>query len=112
VAAEDIKDHQFTSKNQPKNRRSRKGVPNRATVYKQMLKLKVDVFDPTGSKVRLSLYEAAALGQIKSAMEGNTRAWIEIQDSLFGKQSVNLGLTAEDIKNLTDAELDNLIAKT
>src|SRR5258705_901831 len=100
MAAEDIKDHQFSSKNQPKGRRSRNGVPNRATVYKYLHKAKVDVADPAGGKVRLSLYEAAALGQIKSAMEGNTRAWIEIQDSLFGKQSmnVNLDLTAEDIK--------------
>jgi hypothetical protein len=75
-----------------------------------MLKLKVDVSNPTGGTVRLSLYEAAALGQIRSAMEGNTRAWIEIQDSLFGKQKVNIDLTAEEIRNLTDQELDDLIA--
>jgi len=103
----------FTSENQPKNRPSRKGIPNRATVFKELLEMKVDVADPeTGTKKKVTLYEAAALGQIKSAMTGNTPAWKEIQDTLHGKQNnVNFNLTADELKNLTDAELDDLITR-
>jgi hypothetical protein len=112
MAAKDIKDHQFTSKNQPKNRRSRKGVPNRARVYKKLLNLSVDVVDPQRrtATIKVSLYEAMALGQIRSAMQGNTRAWIEIQDSLFGKQlsGVNFNITAAELEKLSDEQLDAL----
>lgn len=116
MAADDIKKHQFTSENQPKKRRSRKGIPNRATVYKNLLDLVVDVTDPTRrpATIKVTLYEAMALGQIRAAMLGNTRAWAEIQDSLFGKQAsgINLNVTAEMLSELSDAELDLLIKKT
>ena len=112
MAADDIKKHQFTRENQPKKRRSRKGVPNRATVYKNLLELVVSAPDPQGrGYTKLTLYEAAALGQIRAAMRGNTNAWKEIQDSLFGKQmsSVNVNITAEQLKQLSDEQLDALI---
>lgn len=114
MAADDIKKHQFTSENQPKKRRSRKGVPNRATVYKNLLGLVVNTPDPQGrGYIKLTLYEAMALGQMRAAMRGNTNAWKEIQDSLFGKQlnSVNVNITAEQLKQLSDEELDALIRK-
>jgi hypothetical protein len=114
MAADDIKKHQFTSENQPKRRRSRKGVPNRATVYKNLLELVVDAPDPQRKGyIKLTLYEAMALGQMRAAMQGNTNAWKEIQDSLFGKQlnSVNVNITAEQLKQLSDEELDALIRK-
>lgn len=104
----------FTKANQPAGaRKSRKGIPNRATVFKRLLELKTKVTDPEKrGQLQVTLYEAMALGQIQSAMKGNTRAFQEIQDSLFGKQSnVNLNLSADELKNLTDAELDDLIAK-
>jgi hypothetical protein len=114
MAADDIKKHQFTSENQPKRRRSRKGIPNRATVYKNLLELLVNAPDPQGrGYIKLTLYEAMALGQMRAAMHGNTNAWKEIQDSLFGKQmsSVNVNITAEQLKQLSDEELDALIRK-
>ena len=54
-----------------------------------------------------------ALGQIRAAIRGNTRAWIEIQDSLHGKQlpSVNFNITADELKKLSDEELDDLMKK-
>lgn len=63
------------------------GTRNRATVINEMLEKKTKVADPSDPSNRLdvSLYEAMVLGQIKSAMEGNTRAFQEIQDTLFGK---------------------------
>lgn len=86
----------FTSENQPKARRSRKGVPNRATVFKKLLAMKVEVTDPaTREKMKVTLYEAAALGQIRSAMKGNTNAWKEIQDSLHGKQKEQTELSGD-----------------
>src|SRR5215210_9335465 len=103
--------HRFTSENQPKQRRSRRGIPNRATIYKKLLNLVVDAPDPQRKgHIKLSLYEAMALGQMRAAMHGNTRAWIEIQDSLFGKQTneVNVRLSADQLKQLSDHELDAL----
>lgn len=79
----------FTSENQPPGyKKSRKGIPNRATVFKRLLKLKIQVADPSDPKhktMEVPLYEAAALGQIKAAMNGNANAWKEIQDTLHGK---------------------------
>jgi hypothetical protein len=94
------------------NPKGREPGPNRATVFKRLLELKVDVADPeSGAKKKVTLYEAAALGQVKSAMSGNTPAWKEIQDSLFGKQTVNLNLSPDELKSLTDKELDDLISQ-
>jgi hypothetical protein len=107
-----IKDEgvKFSSENQPANRGRKKGVPNRATVYKRLLKMKVDVKDPeTGDKIQVTLYEAMALGQIQSAMKGNTRAWQEIQDSLHGKLTDKTEHSGEirvkTAEDLTDDEL-------
>src|SRR3954467_15795944 len=77
----------FTSENQPANRKSRKGIPNRATVYKRILQTKTKIKMPDGDTKELTLYEAIALGQAQSAMKGNTNAWKEIQDSLHGKMA-------------------------
>ena len=76
----------FTPDNQPANRGRKKGVPNRATVYKKILQAKMEVDMPDGSQKELTVYEAIALGQARSAMKGNTNAWKEIQDSIHGKQ--------------------------
>lgn len=103
----------FTKDHRPaKGSNSRKGIPNRATVFKNLLEMKVDVADPEkGGKKKVTLYEAAALGQIQSAMKGNTRAFQEIQDSLFGKQTIKLDLKPEELKELSDQELDDLISQ-
>lgn len=92
---ENLKPKPFTSENQPKQRKSRKGIPNRATVFKKWLTAKVKIADPTATdkeaeQITVTLMEAAALGQIQSAMKGNTQAWKEIQDSLHGKQADKL----------------------
>jgi hypothetical protein len=76
----------FSTENQPAKNGRKKGVPNRATVYKNILKLKTKIKTPDGGTKEVTLYEAMALGQAKSAMKGNTNAWREIQDSLHGKQ--------------------------
>jgi len=81
----------------------RRGVPDRATVYKNLLKMMVDVVDPQRkhATIKVSLYEAMALGQIRATIKGNTNAWKEIQDSLFGKQlsGLNFNITSEELKN-------------
>jgi hypothetical protein len=85
----------FTSENQPANRGRKKGIPNRATVYEQILKLKTKVDAPDGTKKDVTFYEAIALGQAKSALDGNTPAWKEIQDSLHGKQTEKTEMSGE-----------------
>jgi hypothetical protein len=94
----------FTSQHQPANRGRKKGVPNRATVFKRLLKLKTKVADPSnpkGASLEVDLYTAAALGQILSAMKGNTRAWAEIQDTLHGKIPQPHEVTGRDGEPLT-----------
>jgi len=45
-------------------------------------------------------------------MHGNTRAWIEIQDSLFGKQHPDVNTNGlQDLSKLSDDQLDALIKK-
>lgn len=76
----------FTTENQPKVRGGRvKGTPNRSTVYKRILDTKMKIKLPDGTQKTMTLYEAVALGQVQSAMKGNTNAWKEIQDSIHGK---------------------------
>lgn len=77
----------FTAENQPANRGRKKGVPNRATVYKKILQAKTKVKMPDGEQREITVYEAIALGQAQSAMKGNTNAWKEIQDTLHGKMA-------------------------
>jgi hypothetical protein len=77
----------FTSENQPPaERKSRKGIPNRATVFKKFLNIKKAMPHPedAAKELKVTLYEAAALGQLLAAQQGNTQAWKEIQDSLHG----------------------------
>lgn len=75
----------FSSTNQPAKNGRKKGVPNRATVYKKILQTKMKVKMPDGGSKEMTVYEAIALGQAQSAMKGNTNAWKEIQDSIHGK---------------------------
>lgn len=93
----------FGPDNPPPGKGRPKGSPNRATVFKRLLKLKVEVDNPSKPDEKLSvpLYEAAALGQIISAMKGNHNAWKEIQDSLHGKQVEKTDLTSNGKDVLT-----------
>lgn len=93
---ENLKPKPFTTENQPANRGRKKGVPNRATVYKKILETKMSVKMPDGEKKELTVYEAIALGQAQSAMKGNTNAWKEIQDSIHGKMVDKSELTGKD----------------
>lgn len=93
---QNLKPKPFTSENQPENAGRKKGSLNRSTVFKNLLKIKVTSDDLKKLKIsdeladliksgKLSLHEAMALGQIQSAIKGNTKAFQEIQDSLYGK---------------------------
>jgi hypothetical protein len=93
----------FTSENQPAKRGSRKGIPNRATVYKRILESKITEKMPDGTEAQLTVYEATALGQVLSAKAGNTNAWKEIQDSIHGKMADTLNI---NVSELTDEELE------
>jgi hypothetical protein len=101
----------FTSENQPPaSSKSRKGIPNRATVFKKLLDLKVSVKNPADEekKIKLTMYEAAALGQLQAAMNGNPQAWKEIQDTLHGKMPDKLDVGNKDDKPFKTEEQNNL----
>ncbi len=89
-----LKPNTYSADNQPANRGRKKGVPNRATVYKKILETKTKIKMPDGTHQMLTVYEAIALGQAQSAMKGNTNAWKEIQDSLHGKMTDKLESTS------------------
>jgi hypothetical protein len=94
-----LKPKPFTSENQPSGAsKSRKGIPNRATVFKKLLTLKAEkvLLDATEAEKGLTLVEAAALGQLMSARKGNTNAWKEIQDSIHGKLADKSEHTGKD----------------
>lgn len=107
----------FTSENQPSGAaKSRKGIPNRATVFKKLLALKAEKVlpDATDAEQALTLYAAAALGQIVSARNGNTNAWKEIQDSIHGKladKQEHMGENGGPIKIQQDGDLSKLSTK-
>jgi hypothetical protein len=100
----------FTSENQPpKERKSRKGIPNRSTVFKRLLAIKTKLPHPADAskELNVTLYEAAALGQILAAQHGNHNAWKEIQDTLHGKltEKTESDIRLRTEKDLTDDEL-------
>jgi hypothetical protein len=64
-----------------------KGTRDRATVLRDLMKVKVAVTDPTNplKTKKMTLYEAAALGMFLAAKNnGNVAAFKEIQDTLYG----------------------------
>lgn len=102
-----LKPKPFTSENQPANRGRKKGVPNRATVYKRILDTKVKIDLPDGKRADGTFYELVALGQLQAAMAGNTNAWKEVQDSIHGKLADNLNI---NVSELSDEELEAIAA--
>lgn len=76
----------FTSEHQPKDRRSRKGVPNRSTVLKKWLFAQINVTNPiTNEKEKGTPYDEVMLALIAKAQSGDVPAIKEIQDTLYGK---------------------------
>lgn len=64
------------------------GVPNRATVLKKLLALKMTYTDPTTSEeVEGTVEEAMVWGLISKATQGDTPAYKEVMDSVYGKQT-------------------------
>lgn len=95
---QNLKPKPFTSENQPPaERKSRKGIPNRATVFKKLLKLKTKITDPSDpeKEIVVNVYEAAAMGQIIAAMRGKAPAFKEIQDTLHGKIADNMNMNVK-----------------
>lgn len=104
----------FTKDNQPPgHKKSRKGIPNRATVLKKWLNCTVNVLNPiTGGQTKVTVEDEVILALITRARAGDVPAIREILDSVYGKQgNTNLNLNPDDLKNLTDAELDDLISR-
>lgn len=98
-ALKNLKPIPFSKTFQPAGVGKAKG-PSRAKVYERLLSCEVTVEDENGEPFKLSFHEAIALGQARSAMAGNTHAWREIQDSLYGKQTEKTELTGADGKPL------------
>jgi hypothetical protein len=76
----------FTSDNQPKNRRSRKGIPNRSTVLKKWLTAKTKIINPiTKDQERGTVEDEVVLALITKAVMGDVPAIREILDTMYGK---------------------------
>lgn len=69
------------------------GVPNRATVLKKLLALKMTYTDPTTQEqVEGTVEEAMVWGIISKATQGDTPAYKEVMDSVYGKQTEKVEL--------------------
>jgi hypothetical protein len=90
----------FTSENQPVNRGSRKGIPNRSTLFKKIGKVKVDADSLDGEKVTVTADEKAVIAAYKKAHEGDVKALALILDSLYGKIADKTELTGDGGKDL------------
>lgn len=102
MTAKDIKQYQFTGENQPENRRSRKGVPNRSTLLKKWLAIKRRIeadSNPTGKAIKGTVEDEIILALIGKALKGDVAAIREVLDTRYGKakehQDVNLSVNQE-----------------
>lgn len=77
----------FTSENQPPgHKKSRKGIPNRATLLKKWTGVKLDLVNPiTKDKERGTVEDEIILALVRKARTGDVAAIKEVQDSLYGK---------------------------
>jgi hypothetical protein len=76
----------FTSENQPPaHKKSRKGSPNRATLFKKWASIKVQDQTPAGETQTVTAEESVILAVFKEARKGNVKAQALILDSLYGK---------------------------
>jgi hypothetical protein len=91
----------FTSENQPPGQvKSRKGIPNRSTLFKKFGKVKVDADSLDGEKVTVTADEKAVIAAYKQAHDGNIKALALILDSLYGKIADKTEHTGKDGKDL------------
>ncbi|GAB3303586.1 DUF5681 domain-containing protein [Hymenobacter tenuis] len=67
------------------------GVPNRGTILKRLLAQKMTYTDPTTQEeVEGTVEEAMNWGIISKATSGDTAAFKEVLDSVYGKQTEKL----------------------
>ena len=84
--AEDGKVTRFTSENQPKKRRSRKGIPNRSAALRKWLTAKKKIINPiTKAQDRGTVEDEVVLALIAKAVKGDVPAIREILDTMSGK---------------------------
>ena|ERR1043165_4039670 len=90
-----------------------KGVRNRSTVLKELLETISDFQNPlTLLKESADLETQVMTALVARARRGDVTAIREILDTVYGKQgSTNLTLSPEELRNLSDEELDALYAK-
>ena len=86
----------FSRENQPKNRGSRKGTPNRATVLKKWLGATVTLWNPvTGKNEKVTVEDELMLALITRGRQGDVPAIREVLDSVYGKALAKHELSGE-----------------
>ena len=102
----------FSAAHRPKNPGRKRGVPNRATIFKRLLAIKIQIPDPAdqAKEISVTLHEATAMGMVEAAMSGNPAAYRVIEEALFGKLVEKTELLAKiDVTKLSDEELQDII---
>lgn len=93
----------------------KKGVPNRGTLLRRLLKLNHKIDDPLseGETITVTVKEAMTWGIIGKAMAGDVNAYKEIMDTLHGKiaEKVEVKDTSDPLTKLTDEELTEELRK-
>jgi hypothetical protein len=75
-----------------------KGSKNRKKLLEDLLNVTVQGKDLNGNRVEMTVLDRVALAQIRKAMNGDTQAYKEIMDGVFGKMK-------DDIDILVDADV-------
>ncbi|MVM33258.1 hypothetical protein GO755_24675 [Spirosoma sp. HMF4905] len=99
-------------KGQSGNRAGRpKGSRNRSTVALELLQMSQSIVNPlTGERDLLSVEEIITILQIREAFKGNTRAYVALMDSAYGKpdRAVDYG---NPVINLSSASNPSLLIR-
>ena len=83
----------FSKENQPpKERKSRKGIPNTRTLIEKMLDQKTET---DGRGKRISVKQRMVLEQVRKAIKGDSIAFSKVMDRLDGKPTQSVDLTTE-----------------
>lgn len=98
-----------------------KGIKDRATVIREILKLEINPQDrsfqrffnslhPKNKEFINSVAQMIVLGQSVAAIHGNTTAAKWLWDQVYGKQDQTLNVKNVNVTELSDEELDRIIA--
>lgn len=91
------------------------GTKDRATVIRKWVETPAEVTNPvTKAKERGTVEDLIVIAQVSQAVKGNTAAFKELMDSIYGRLTEKLQVNNYDFSKLTNEEIiefDRLLSK-